>query len=114
MFNEQNLNQIQNSSGFLPSSSNTPFTYLISASLPYVFGIAGIILLINITMSGIGMMTSKGDPKALQSAQGKLTTSLIGVIILFTSFWIVRLAGQFLGIEVFKDLFGSGQIPGAL
>lgn len=112
MFTEQNLNQIQNSSGVKISVSN--FGSLISFILPYIFGVAGIILLINITMSGISMMTSKGDPKALQGAQGKLTTSLIGIVVLFASFWIVRLLGQFFGIEVFNTIFTNGQIPGAI
>lgn len=105
MFKQENLSSIQNSSGVKISVSD--FGSLISLLLPYVFGIAGIILLINITMSGIGMMTSKGDPKALQSAQGKLTTSLIGIVVLFASFWIVKLIGQFLGVEIFDSLFSD-------
>lgn len=72
---------------------------VITDALPYVFGIAGIILLFNIISSGFKMMTSQGDPKALSAAQAKLTTSAIGVLILTTSFWIVQLVMKFIGIN---------------
>jgi hypothetical protein len=103
MFNEQNLDQIQNigiPTFALRSGGRTePFSRIFPIILPYVFGIAGIILLLNIITSGFKMMTSAGDPKALQAAQAKLTTSLIGIIILFVSFWIVNLIMQFFGIN---------------
>ena len=72
---------------------------IITGILPYIFGIAGIILLLNIITSGFKMMTSTGDPKVMQAAQAKLTTSVIGISILFVSFWIVMLIMKFLGIE---------------
>jgi hypothetical protein len=45
------------------------------------------------------MMTSQGDPKALQGAQAKLSTSAIGILILFISFWLVQLIMTFIGID---------------
>jgi hypothetical protein len=76
----------------------TPLFFVLTA-LPWIFGAAGIILLFNIISSGLKMMTSQGDPKALGTAQAKLTTSAIGILILFTSFWMVNLIMQFLGIN---------------
>lgn len=102
------LDTIQNNSGIFLSVSDNNVADLISIVLPYVYGIAGIILLFNIIASGYHMMTSAGDPKAMQSAQAKLTTSVIGILILFISFWVVRLIGQFLGIELFDQIFGTG------
>lgn len=86
------------------NSDSLDFGTIVTKILPYLFGIAGIILLLNIISSGFKMMTSRGEPKTLQAAQAKLTTSLIGIIILFASFWIVRLIGQFLGIGLFYNL----------
>lgn len=76
------------------------FGDIINASLPYIFGAAGIILLLNVITSGFKLMTSQGDPKAVGAAQAKLTTSAIGILILITSFWIVKLLLNFLGIGV--------------
>lgn len=81
------------------NSDSTDFGTIITGLLPWVYGIAGIILLFNIISSGLKMMTSQGDPKALAASQAKLTTSAIGILILFASFWIVQLLMKFLGID---------------
>lgn len=97
MFNESTLNDIQSKSGVnLPFSDMGEF---ISQNLKYVFGIAGIVLLIMLISSGYQMIFSKGDPKAMEVAKGKITTSIIGIIILFASFWIVQLIFSFLGVD---------------
>ena len=95
--NAQGLKDIQSGAG-LKDIVNTPPSIFIKDALPWIFGAAGIILLLNIVSAGIKMMTSAGEPKALGAAQAKLTTSLIGILILFASFWIVNLVMQFLGI----------------
>lgn len=97
----QDFGAIQGEAGYQTPGSNVG--EIITATLPWIFGIAGIILLLNIISSGFKMMTSQGDPKALQGAQGKLTTSAIGIVILFTSFWIVKIIMQFFGLNM--DLF---------
>ena len=73
---------------------------IVVALLPYVFGAAGIILVLNIIFSGYQMMTSQGDPKVFQAAQSKLTNSLIGILIMFTAFFVVPLIINFLGINL--------------
>lgn len=88
---------IQTQAG-LPATGLLKPNYWIVRALPWIFGIAGIILLLNIITSGLKMMTSNGDPKALQGAQAKLTTSAIGILILFVSFWVVQLLMKFLGV----------------
>ncbi len=102
MFDKATLDSIQNDAGINPPA--TDLAGMITAALPYLFGIAGIILLLNIISSGLKMMTSRGDPKALQGAQAKLSTSAIGILVLFLSFWIIQLIMQFLGVntELFK------------
>lgn len=81
------------------NSDTLEFGEILTDILPYVFGVAGIILLFNIISSGFKMMTSQGDPKVMQAAQAKLSTSMIGVVILFVSFWLVQLIMQFLGVK---------------
>ena len=78
---------------------------VISEALPFVFGAAGIALLIYLVMGGLQMMTSRGDPKAIQGAQAKITNALIGFVIVIISFVLVRLIGQLLGIGVFETIF---------
>jgi uncharacterized membrane protein len=80
-----------------------------SGILNYVFSAAGIALLIYFILGGFQLMTSRGDPKAMQAAQAKITNALIGFVIIIIAFFIVQLLGQLLGLQsnmYFKQTFG--------
>lgn len=80
----------------------------------YIFGAAGIALLIYMVTGGLQMMTSRGDPKAMQGAQAKITNALLGFVIIIIAFAVVTLIGQLFGLGSFADIFsGSGLPPGA-
>lgn len=94
---------VSGSSGF--DVSHGTVGDLISAILPYIFGAAGIILLIYLVIGGFQLMFAKGDPKAIQSAQGKITNALIGFIIVIIAYFLTTLIGQLLGIGAFGQIF---------
>lgn len=77
---------------------------IIEAVLPYIYGLAGILLLVNIITSGFKIMNSQGDPKAMQESQVNLKNSALGLLILFASFWIVQIVFTWIGINT--KLFG--------
>jgi hypothetical protein len=81
---------------------------LLGNALPYIFGAAGIALLIYLVLGGLQMMTSQGDPKAMQGAQAKITNALIGFVIIIIAFFIVQLFGQLFGLQntFFGQVFG--------
>lgn len=81
------------------------FGEIISALLPYLFAGAGLLLLLYLIFGGIQFMTSGGDPKAMESAKGKITGALVGFIIIFASYWIVQIVGIILGIEAIQTIF---------
>jgi len=98
------LEQIQK--GAFPDSNfggTTKIGDIISSVLPYIFGAAGIALLIYLILGGFQIMTSRGDPKA------KITNAVIGFIIVFLAFIIVQLLGQVLGLKgtLFSQIFGG-------
>ena len=80
---------------------------LISTLIPYIFGITGFILLIMIVFSGFQMLTSAGNPKAMESGQKRLINAIIGFVIIFLAYWLVKFAGQMLGIESITTIFGN-------
>ena len=80
---------------------------LIGKILPYIFAAAAIALLIYLVLGGFQMMTSRGEPKAMQSAQAKITNALIGFVIIILAFFIVQLLGQVFGIFQFSQIFGG-------
>jgi len=71
----------------------------------YIFYVAGIILLIYLVIGGFQYMLSKGEPKAMQSAQAKITHALIGFVIIFLAFLIVQLIALIFGLD--DTLFGE-------
>lgn len=72
---------------------------IVSAILPWVFGLAGIILLVMLILGGFQLMMSAGDPKAAASAKGKLTGALIGFLIIFCAYWITQIMEKILGLN---------------
>jgi hypothetical protein len=78
---------------------------VISAVLPYVFGAAALILLVYLVTAGISMMTSRGDPKAMQGAQAKITYAIVGFVIVFFAWIFVSIIGKIFGINIFGSVF---------
>lgn len=82
---------------------------LIGNTLPYIFGAAAIALLIYLVLGGFQLMTSRGDPKAAQGAQAKITNAVIGFVIIIFAFFIVQIFGQLFGLQgtLFGQIFGT-------
>lgn len=71
---------------------------IVNNAIPMLFGIAGIILLVYILWGGFDFLTSMGDPKKAESGKNKITTAIIGFVIIFVSFWIVQIIRALLNI----------------
>lgn len=98
------LDAIQ-SAGLQGSKVPTQIGPLITLILPYIFYGAGIGLLVYLIMGGLQLMTSRGDPKAIQAAQTKITNALIGFIVVIFAYILVALFGKVLGISAFEMIF---------
>ena len=72
---------------------------LVSLFLKISFVLAGLILLFYFILGGIGMISSAGksDPKAAETAKATITSAVIGFVVVFTAYWIVKLIGNLLG-----------------
>lgn len=101
----QNFTSIQNNAGLPAWNVLITPGGLISKTLPYIFGGAAMALLVYLIMGGFQMMTSQGDPKAMQGAQAKITSALTGFIIVIMAYFIVSLLGKLLGIGGFGGIF---------
>ncbi len=77
---------------------------IISALLPYLYVIAGLILFGAIIASGFQFLTSAGDPKRTASAKGCLTNAVIGFLIVFISYWLI----QIIEVVFHLDILGGG------
>jgi hypothetical protein len=50
-------------------------------------------------------MMSRGDPKAVAAAQAKITSALIGFVIVLLSAGIVVMLGAILKVPIFSNIF---------
>lgn len=78
---------------------------IVSAFLPYVFGLAGITLFLYFIWGGFTIMMSKGDPKATAAGKDRITRAIVGFVIIFAAYWIVQILGLVFGISQFKNIF---------
>lgn len=91
-----------------PNLSGHTVAYLFSRSgglITYFIFFAGAALLIYSVFSGFQFLMSRGDPKAVQQAKGKITNALIGFIIVFTAYWIVQIMSYILSLESIRAVF---------
>lgn len=85
-------------SGSLPAKENLSIGDIISALLPYLFVLAGLGLLVYLILGGFQLMASGGDPKAVDSAKGKITGAVIGFLIIFIAYWLVQILQVIFGL----------------
>ena len=71
-------------------SSISDIGSLISTILNFVFPFAAFILLIMLIWGGYTFMMSKGEPEQVMNAKAKITTSIIGFILLIALFVIMQ------------------------
>lgn len=79
---------------------------IISKLVPYFFYFAGVLLLLYLILGGFQLMLSRGDPKAAQAGKSKITSAVIGFVIVFVAYWIMQIIANVFGIEVIKETFG--------
>jgi hypothetical protein len=51
-------------------------------------------------IGGIQWITSGGDKAGLESAKGKITNAIVGLVILFTTFAIIKAIEAFFGVDI--------------
>ena len=73
--------------GCIPVKANDFVTWL----LPKVFGIAGGIAFLLMVSGFIQMATSKGDPKAVQTARETIGSAITGLLVSIFALFILRL-----------------------
>lgn len=72
--------------------------YVINIILNFIFGISTLILFFIFVWGGYDFLTSQGNPEKIKSAQAKITSGIIGFILLVSSYLIARLIGKIFGL----------------
>lgn len=83
-----------------PLSGINNLSDVINALLKFLVPLASVILFFVLIWGGIDYIISRGDPEKIKIARAKITTGLIGFILLIASYALVR---------VISSIFGIGQ-----
>lgn len=70
--------------------------------LPYIYVIAGLLLLLMLIIGGVTLMTAGGDPAKTKDGYGKITAGLIGFLIVFVSYMVVQIVQVMLGVAILQ------------
>ncbi len=84
----------------IPGLNSYSLGGIVSAFLVWFFSIAGITSLIFLILGGFRYLTSQGDPKATAQAQQTVTAAVIGLLIVFASYWIAEIIQTVFGITI--------------
>jgi len=76
------------------------FVGIISNVIGVMTIIAGIWFIFQFIIGGYGFMAAGGDPKKMETARAKITSALIGLIVVVAAYAIIHLLGRLLGFEI--------------
>lgn len=88
-----------------PSQDIDTFGTLVTAIVKNAFVLAGVISFILLILGGFGVIVSAGDSKKLESARGRIVGSVIGLIIVVGSFWIIQILEKITGLKLLNPGF---------
>jgi hypothetical protein len=68
--------------------------------LPNIYIAAGLIIFFMILMGGFTILTSATDTHKLQEGQKTISSAIIGLVVVFASYWIIQLIQVLTGIQI--------------
>ena len=79
---------------------NITIPAIVSALIKFALVIAALVAFVFLILGGIKWITSGGDKEATAKAQGRITAALIGLVIVFAAWAIIRLIETFFGVSI--------------
>lgn len=73
---------------------------IVSGAIRLILVVAALTAFVFLIIGGIKWVTSGGDKEKTAAAQQTLTAALVGLVIVFASWAIIRLIETFFGIEI--------------
>lgn len=86
-----------------PGSGYGSIGEFISAILPNIYVIAGLILFVLFIGGGFVIITSADNPEKKGKGGQAMTAAVIGFIIIFASYWIIQIIEYITGVAIFES-----------
>ncbi len=83
-----------------PTAGLRAVTTVVSSIIGVMTIAGGIWFLFQLLIAGINWISAEGDAKKLQQAQQRITSALIGLLIVISGMIILALASKFLGYDL--------------
>ena len=80
---------------------------MVSGAISMVLIVVSLIFFFILVLGGLKWITSGGDEKKVAAARGQITNALIGLVIVFAAWAIMKLIGYVFGV----DLLGTLAFP---
>lgn len=100
----QIINPVVNNSANINNNPDTYVNNIIQSIITILLTVAVIYFIWHFIMSAYHMMSSNGDPKKFEEAQKSILYSLVGVILAFSVFVVLKFAGSLFGITALQSL----------
>ena len=66
-----------------------------------LYVLTGIVLLFFLVAGGVGMIINAGNADKQKQSSQTLTSALVGYLIMFAAYWLVRIVEIVFGVEIF-------------
>lgn len=83
-----------------PALTTAFFDFVIQRVVTLIFIIGTLYFFYMLTTGAISWIASGGDKQSLETAKSKITNALVGIIILFSAFAVVKFIESFFGISI--------------
>jgi len=100
----QIINPVVNNSANINNNPDVYVNNIIQSIITILLTVAVIYFIWHFVMSAYHMISSNGDPKKFEEAQKSILYSLVGVILAFSVFGVLKFAGTLFGITTLQSL----------
>lgn len=88
-----------------PGDLDLPNTFndlgsVVAAALPLVVYSTGLLMFVYLIYGGLRYITAAGDSKQVGEAMKTITNAILGLTIVFGSFWVVRIIETVFGLKI--------------
>lgn len=83
-----------------PNPELTSFGPLVNAIVRNAFMFAGLISFILLIVGGFQIIVAAGDEKKMEQGKAAMTGAVVGLLVVFGSFWIVQIIEVITGIHI--------------
>ena len=84
----------------MPNQGWDSFQGLVTWGITVIMIGASLLCLFLLIMGGIQWISSGGDKSGIEGARNRIIYAIIGLVIIFSSFLIIRIVGDFFGLNL--------------